>query len=685
MSKLAVGITHHKKLVVTIFSVVLLASLVMMLMVNVNYNIVDYLPEDAQSTKALEIMQEEFNGELPNTRVMIPDVSVQEALDFKKKLDDLDGVSNVLWLDNVIDLRVPLEMADKDTVESYYKDNNASFSLTVRSGDEVEVVDAIYALVGEKGYVSGNAVSTASAQKMTGTESTNAMLILIPLIILILVLSTTSWIEPVLFLLAIGVSVAINMGTNIFLGNVSFVTSSVSPILQLAVSLDYAIFLLHRFSEYREKTDDVALAMQMAMKKSFPAIAASAATTFFGFVALVFMDFRIGSDLGLNLVKGITLSFISVMVFLPAFTLLMYKLIDKTRHKAFMPKFKGIGTLVNKVKIPVIIIAVVLIVPSFLAQSRTSFTYGTGKIAESSKEGQDAIAIDSVFGKSNAIVILVPKGSVSQELALSKELAQQPSITSVVTFANMAGTSIPPEYLDKEIREQFYSENYCRIIAYTSTEDEGEEAFGVVDNVQKIAKSYYTDSVYTLGTTSNLFDMKTVVTRDNAVVNLIAVLAIAFVLLVTFKSISIPILLLITIETAIWINLAIPYFAGQPLVYIGYLVLSTVQLGATVDYAILYTDNYRANRKIMSAKDAVKATLADTFFSVLVSSSILASAGFVLYATSSNPIVGTIGLLLGRGTLLSVAMVIFFLPPVLALFDKVVKATTIKADFYKDK
>ncbi len=654
--------------------------------VSVNYNMSDYLPENAQSTDAMDIMDEEFDGAVPNTSVMMYDVSIQEALAFKEELAAIDGVSDVTWLDDAIDMRTPLEMADEETVESYYKNGNALFNFAIREGDEVAVTDEIYELIGEENAMAGEALDTATQQKMAFTETMYAAALLIPIIIIILILSTNSWAEPLFFLTAIGVSVLINMGTNIFVGEISFVTSSVAPILQLAVSLDYAIFLLHSFSDYRKTVADPKEAMRLAIKQSFPAIIASASTTFFGFIALTFMNFEIGSDLGFSLVKGILLSFISVMVFLPAMTIMFYKWIDKTQHRPIVPAFKNVGRRVMKFRIPSLILVFVLIVPAFLAQSETDFIYGIGEQPESTRAGADVVKIDEEFGKNTQMVLLVPKGDLAKEEALVSELQDMKHVTSVVSYVNMVDAAIPPEFLDESATEQFYSENYSRIILQTNTDTEGETAFRVVEGVQDTAKSYYPDdSVYSLGESVTLYDMKNVVQRDNTVVNILTVATIAIVLLITFKSISIPIILLLTIQSAVWINLAIPYFTDQSLVFVGYLIVSTVQLAATVDYAILFTEDYNRNRKEMPALKAIKKTLDGKIFAIAISASILSSVGFILWITSTNPIVSSIGLLIGRGALLAFIMVVFFLPAMLLVFDKIVEKTTWKSNFYKEK
>ncbi|MCM3601731.1 MMPL family transporter [Robertmurraya korlensis] len=682
---IAARIIRHKKAVVIAFALVTIISTVAQFFVSVNYNMVDYLPEDAQSTQALEVMEREFTASVPNTRVMVPDVTLQEALEFKEKLSAIDGVSDVLWLDDIMDLKTPLEMANKETVETYYKDGNALFSVGVRTGDEVAITDSIYTLIGEDGAIAGEAINTATSQKMAGTESLYAGILLVPLIIFILVISTKSWIEPLFFLTAIGVSILINLGSNIFLGEVSFVTQSVAPILQLAVSLDYAVFLLHSFSDFRKKTNNPEEAMQLAMKKSFPAITASAATTFFGFIALTFMKFEIGSDLGLNLVKGIVLSFISVMVFLPALTLLFYKWMDKTQHKSFVPSFDGIGKFMLKLRIPTLLIVLAILVPSYLSQSHTSFTYGLGELPETSRAGKDFVTIKEAFGETTPIVLLVPRGDVAKETELVNELETLDYVTGVIAYVNMVGTVIPPEYLDKSITNEFYSNKYSRIVLNTNQGTEGDIPFSIVEKVQGTAIKYYGDAILSLGESVTLYDIKTTVTKDNTVVNVLTIGTIALVLLVTFKSILFPLILLLTIQSAVWLNLSIPYFTNSSLVFVGYLIVSTVQLAATVDYGILLSEEYQHHRRKMPALQAIMKTLDEKTFSISISAAILSSVGFILWVTSSNPIVSSIGLLLGRGALLAFVMVVLLLPALLVVCDKWIGKTTYQANHYEEK
>lgn len=679
MDGLTRGITRHKKLVIAIFLVATVISAVLILGVSVNYDLTDYLPEDSESTIALDLMYEEFGSGVPNTRVMVRNLTLTGAVEMKEKIAQAPGVTGVMWLDDTQDMSTPIELMDSATVEQYWHDGTALYQVTIEEGRESEAVGALYEMLGSDVAISGNSANTASMQNLVVSEVVGAASILIPIIIIILLLTTTSWISPALFLLTIGVAVLINMGTNVVFGEISFVTQSVSPILQLAVSLDYAIFLLNSFGRHRQEVDSSETAMRLAIKESFSSIAASAATTLFGFMALMFMRFGIGSDLGLNLMKGIVLSYVSVMVFLPALALASVKLLDKTSHRPIIHTGKRLGRALVKVRIPALILVLIAVIPCYLAQTRADFLYGNGTPDTRTDYGRDTVAINEEFGESNALVLLVPRGDPGAEAKMAEELAGIDHVTSVLSYAGTVG-AVPEGFLDESIVSQFYSDGYARIIMYTDTSEEGDEAFAVVEQVRAAADKYYSES-WLCGQSANLYDMRDVVTADSTLVNWIAIGFIFLTLLVTFKSATLPFILLFVIEAAIWINLSVPYFADQPLVYIGYLVINTVQLGATIDYAILMTNGYTANRRTMGKREAVVATLNTNFESVLTSGVILTAAGLCLGFVSSLQVVAELGILLARGTVLSMAMVVLALPALLMLFDPLTARLTWKAGF----
>ncbi|MCL1797330.1 MAG: MMPL family transporter [Eggerthellaceae bacterium] len=686
MERFTTFITEHNKLVVGATFALALVCAILILFVRVNYDLAAYLPESTESKRAFDVIDEQFNERVPNARVMVRNVNIAEALAYKEKLQAIEHVTEVVWLDDVASITTPLEMLNQTLVEEYYHEGNALFEVAITSGAEPAAVEEIYALIGPDNHVTGQAVSTAEAEVMTGNETTNAVMILIPIVILVLILSTRSWLEPLFFLLAIGVSILMNFGTSIIMGEICFITMTVSPILQMAVSLDYAIFLLHAFQRFRETESNVAEAMRKAMKKSFVAIAASAATTFFGFAALIFMRFGIGADLGLSLMKGVVFSFLSVVIFLPAFTLMAYKLIDKTQHRRLVPSFKNIGKPFARFRIPVFLLVLVVIVPCFLAQSHTTFTYGMeSSVGSETRSARDTAVIKEQFGHVIPSVVLVPRGDSAREAALVEKIETLPKVSSVVSYANKVGVEIPVGFLDDAINNRFYSNEYTRIIVYADILPEGDEAFGLIEDIRSAVQSYYGEAGMTTGQVATLYDMKLVVTEDNKITNLIAVLAILLVLIIAFRSAVLPLILLATIESAIFINLAIPYFMDETLIFIGFLIINTVQLGATVDYAILFTENYRTYRQTMNVHVALLKSFGDAFFSILVSASILASAGFALWITSTNNIVSVLGLLLFRGALLSFLMVVTFLPAALLLFDKAIGRLTWRANFFQEK
>jgi predicted RND superfamily exporter protein len=684
MDKFSQAVINHRKGILAAFLIAAVLGGLLSVFVHVNFDTVDYLPADAQSTTAIRIMKDEFGGEMPNAKVMITDVSIHGALEYKARIAAVEGVTGVSWLDDVIGhdtlKTTPVEFLDASIVESYYKDGNALISLTIESGQEQSAVGAIYEIIGEENAAAGEAVSMAESQAMSVSEVANAMVILIPVVFIILVVSTGSWAEPLLFLVTIGAAILINMGTNILFGEISFITRTVSPVLQLAVSLDYTIFLLHSFNNHR-KSLEPGKAMQLAMKESLSTVAASAATTMFGFAALIFMRFGIGADLGLNLLKGIAFSFISAMVLLPAITMMSYKFIDKTRHRRLLPDFNKVGGVLMKIRIPFLVLALLIVVPCFLAQSNTRFLYGTGNITKATRVGKDTAFIEEKFGRQNTLALLVPKGDAGTEAELSDELSRLSHVTSVISYSTAVGAQLPVEFVPEEAVKQFYSENYARIIINTDMEDECTEVFDTVRSILDKASEYY-DEYWLAGQSASLHDMKDFVSVDNRRVSLIAIIGISLVLLATFRSVSLPFLLVFTIETAIWINLSFPYFTGDSLNFIGFLIISTVQLGATVDYAILFTNAYLANRKKYPKKEAMLVTIQGNLAAVLISAVILATAGFILAFTSNNPIIIELGMLLGRGTLLSFVMVACVLPALLVLFDKVIRKTTLNNRFH---
>lgn len=673
MERFYTGVVKHKKLMILLFLACFAVCLFLQNFVSVNYDMNDYLPQDTKSTVALEVMQEEFDGAIPNARVMVKDVSVPEALEYKEKIKSVEGVTEVTWLDDAADITLPIAVMEEDTLKTYYKDHAALFQVTIEEEYRISAVSAIREIIGNDHAMTGSAVSTAIATTNTVSEIQKIAVIGVLFSLFVLLLTTTSWIEPFLILSGLGVAIIINNGSNLIFGEISFVTNAAGSILQLAVSMDYSVFLIHRFEECRKDTADVNHAMVEALCKSTSAIFSSGLTTVIGFLALVLMQFKLGPDLGLALAKGIAISLITVFLFMPALILIVCPWMDKTSHPSFMPDFKGLGRLVYHIAAPMVCIFAVLLVPGYLASNSNEYLYGSSMIyGEGTTYGRDKAAVESIYGKSDTYVILVPKGNNESELLMSKELRKIPQVTEILSYVDTVGMEIPPEYLDSESLSMLQSENYRRFVITVSADYEGQKTFELVENLRKTADKYYPQAAYVAGEGVSTYDLMDTITADMVKVNLLAVGAVFLVLLLTMKSISIPVILVLGIETAIWLNLAVPYFTDEPVYYIAYLIISSVQLGATVDYAILLTDRYKENRGSLDKKQSVIQTISDVTVSILTSGSALTVVGFLLGYVSTNRLLSQLGIFLGRGAIFSLSIVLFVLPGLLLLFDNIV-------------
>ena len=651
--------------------------------VSVNYEMADYLPSDSSSTVSLDLMKSEFDGGIPNARVMLKNVSVAQALEYKDKLKNTEGVDSVIWLDDSINIYAPIEIADKDTVETYYKDNNALFTVTIDEDDDIATVRRIRELIGDDNAMSGNAISSAVAKTGTVNEIDLITLFAVLAVLVILILTTSSFAEPFIVLIGLGVAILINSGSNLIFGEISFVTNAAGAILQLAVSLDYSVFLLHRYEECLKSVPDKKEAMVDALCLSTSSIASSGLTTVIGFVALIFMRFGIGSDLGIALAKGVAISLVTVFVFMPALIIKTYPLIEKTHHRSFMPSFKGFGKFVSKIMIPVAAVFVIIAIPSYLAQNSNSYYYGSSHIyGTDTQVGADAQEIEDTFGKSDTYVLVVPNGDPTAEQELSDALHEIPQIKTILSYADTVGEEIPKEYLDKDTLSQLVSDKYNRMVLTVETAYEGSETFKLVETIRNTAQQYYPREYYLAGEGVSTYDLMDTITQDTVTVNLIAIIAVFVVLLITMKSISLPVILVFTIEAAIWINIGIPYFAGNTVMYIAYLIISSIQLGATVDYAILFTDRYLEKRKTTDKRSAVIETVSAVTTSIITSGSVLAIVGFLLGGISSHAVLSQLGIFVGRGALLSMASVFLVLPGLLYIFDGLIEKTTLKIKFF---
>lgn len=675
-SKNAVDIIlTYKKTIGVIFGILVVFSIICSPFVKVNYDLTEYLPTSVQSKQGIEIMEDEF-GYPGSARVMIDGVTLYEAKKYKDKIAAVEGVDIVTWADTATDIYQSNKFINNEDIEDYYKDGHSVMNIIFDEGDSSSVtskaIDKIKEIIGDKGHYTGSAIQNKSLNENLSKEVKSVAVIAVIVIILILLLTTTSWFEPILFLLVMGIAIIINTGTNIFLGEISFLTKSVSAILQLAVAMDYSIFLMHSFTNERAAGEEPAKAIASALRHSSKSVIFCGLATTIGFIALTLMKFSIGFDMGICLAKGIIISLLTVLLLMPALILKCSNIIEKTAHKQFMPSFKKFSKVAFKARYGVLIFAIILAVPCYIAKDMNIFCFGNGAVGSS--EGTivytDEQAINAEFGRSNLLMALIPNTSSIKEKQLSQEIEKLSYAKSVTSLANTVPEGIPTSILPKSVTSMLHTDNYARMLIYINTKDESDLAFKCSDEIKAIVKKYYSENSYLIGATPCTQEIKSTITTDYEFVDKLSLLGVAVVVMIAFRSLLLSVLVAIPIEIAIFINMAFPYLIGDKMVYIGYIIVSCIQLAATVDYAILMVNNYLNSRSHMDKRDAAIDAINETTPPVLTSGMILACAGFILYRTSSITAIAGMGQLIARGAMLGIALVVLMLPALLTLFDK---------------
>jgi uncharacterized protein len=660
-----------------IFVVLIFLSAINAPLVKVNYDLTEYLPATAESKVAIDLMEKEF-GYPGTARIMIKDVSIYEAYMYKQRIENIDGVDMVTWMTE--DVYMTEDFIDLDAEKDYYRDRCAVMDVTFDKGDNDELtkeaVGRIQDMLGERGRYAGPAVENKSLEETLDKEMQVIMTVAVILILIILCATTDSWFEPVLFLSVMGIAIILNMGSNIMLGTISFMSSSVAAVLQLATSMDYSVFLLHTYVRRNEaKPGNKEKAMAGALKESAVSILSSAMTTFVGFMALLSMRFGLGRDVGLVLGKSIICSVATVLFLMPALLLRFGDLIEKTKHRTLMPKFELASKAVFKVRYLVLALMVIVVVPAYVAQNMNSFTFGNSALgrSEGTKVYADTAEIEEKFGRSNLYLVIVPNETPIKERDLANELEDLYYVKSVKGIANVLPVGIPESIVPESIEKQLRTENYARMLMYTRTDTESELAFQTSDEIKSIVRKYYPENSYVVGNTPSTQDLKELMVPDYAVTNIISLIAVAVVVGIAFKSFLLPILVLIPITIATYINMTVPYLQGESFMFNGFIIVSCIQLGATVDYSILLTNNYMYNREHgMEKKQAALDALQRSILSILTSGTILTVAGYGIYFISSVSAISSLGHLIGRGGLISMCMVILAVPALLTVFDTLV-------------
>ena len=672
-------IINHRKLIEKIFTVLVLLSLICAPMVGINYDLTKYLPDSSPSAQALDIMEDEFT--YPGMgRVMLKDVTLYEAKNIKDRIADVDGVDMVMWADLTTNIYGSSEFIDYDDIDDYYHEDNQTAYMDIVFKDKDsstqthKAIRQIEQIVGDHGLVAGSATSDTNLGPTINKEVARVMVLAVIIIYIILTITTTSWFEPVMFLSILGIAIVINMGTNIFLGEISFLSNAVGAVLQLACSMDYSIFLLHAFTQERAQGIEPEQAMANAWRSAFSSVFASGMTTIVGFAAMCLMNFGIGPDMGIVLAKGIAISLATVLLLMPALILRFQDIVAKTKHRPFIPtQSRGIGNFAFRIRRPLFIAVLLIIIPCYVAQGMANFSYGNEAVANSpgTPVYEAEQQMNAEFGKSNMMIALVPLDSNLTEKQMTDEINDLPYVKYALSLSSVLPEGIPEDFLPENITSIMHSEHWARVIINVRSSGESEDAFHFADSIRAIVNRYYPgETTYLVGVTPSTQDIKSIIVPDYNRVNIVSLLGVALVVALTYKALILPLVVLIPIECAIFINTALPYIYGQRTMYLGFIIVGCIQLGATVDYSILMTGNYLDARTQGDKKEAVIRAVSTSAESVMTSGMIVMTVAYGLYFMTSVEAISSLGRLIGRGAFISVIMVLFFLPMCLMIFDR---------------
>lgn len=743
MTKIATFIVDKRNVFFMLYAFAIIFCLFSMNWVEVENDVTVYLSEETETRQGLVAMNENFVT-FGTAQVMVSNVTYEMAQEIADVISDIEGVSMVTF----------------DDSEAHYTQASAlydvSFDGDTTSEISLNAMEAIRSALQGYDFCDYTTIGydeNALLQQEMGTILVVAVII----IVIVLTLTSRAYAEVVVLLLTFGVAALLNMGTNFLCGKISFISNSVAVVLQLALAIDYAIILCHRFSDEHETmgTRESCIA---ALSKAIPEISASSLTTISGLAALGFMEFGIGLDLAIVLIKAILLSLLSVFTLMPGLLVLFSPLIDKTKHKKLLPNVTLLGKFAVKVRRVLPVVFVALLVGAYYLSSLCPFAYSYNNLRTSKMtDHQNAyFKIQDTFGTSNMVALVIPSGDYEAEAAILEELESRPEVKSTMGLANIEamdgyclGDAMTPRELselvglENEVTELLYSiyaveqdqygqilngldeyevplfdmflfikdqmesnnitlegesqemvdelfsqmenaqlqlqnENYSRMVVYLNLPEEGEETYAFLGEIRSIIGQYYEDDYYVVGNSTSCRDLASSFVEDNLLISILSALFVILVLLFTFQSAGLPVLLIVVIQGSIWINFSFPTLMDQPLYFLGYLIVQAIQMGANIDYAIVISSHYQELKKQMPHKEAIVQALNAAFPTVFTSGTIMAAAGMLIGNLSAQPVISVLGTCLGRGTIISIILVLCVLPSILVLGDSIINRTSFK-------
>ncbi len=743
MEKLAAFIVDKRHLFFLLYSFALIFCLFSMNWVEVENDVTTYLPEETETRQGIEAMNENFTT-FASGRLMVSNITLETAEEICTLLEDTEGIDMVTF----------------DDSDEHYYDASALYDISFEGGtmDEISTsaIESIKADLAGYDYYLDTTVGYDENATLR-QEMTTILIVAAIIIVLVLTLTSRSYAEVPVLILTFGVAALLNMGTNFLCGKISFISDSIAVVLQLALAIDYAIILCHRFSDEHE-TKPAREACIIALSKSIPEISASSMTTISGLAALGFMEFAIGLDMAIVLIKAIFLSLLSVFTLMPGLLILFSPLIDKTKHKKILPNITLIGKLAVKARRVIPPLFLVLLVVAFCLSNQCPYAYSYNDLetAKMSERQEAYFEIKDTFGANNMVALVVPSGNYDAEKEILSRLEEYDEVKSTMGLSNveamdgyMLTDSVTPRQLselvglDYEVAQVLYSayalennqygeiisgiedygvplfdmflylkdemetrnitfdgeeqemldelfdqlekaqlqlqnENYSRMVVYLNLPEESDETYAFLDEIRSVMGEYYEGDYYVVGNSTSSRDLASSFVNDNLLISILSALFVIIVLLFTFQSAGLPVLLIVVIQGSIWINFSFPILLEQPLYFLGYLIVQAIQMGANIDYAIVISSHYQECKKSMPHKQAIIEALNASFPTVFTSGTILAAAGLLIGNLSAQPVVSIMGTCLGRGTIISIFLVLLILPSILVLGDSIIERTSFK-------
>ncbi len=683
MKKISKFIAYHPKLIVIIAVLLLIPSAIGYFSTFVNYDILSYLPTELDSVQGEIVLDKTFNSAAMSF-VIVEDTEPKDVLALKEKIATVENVTNVIWVSDIADISIPVEALPDVIKNIFYSEDEKSTLILVQykyeamSDETMEAISEIKDIMNEHCFISGMSVIMKDIRDLTESQTPIYVTIAVVLALIVMGFCMESWVQPLVLLLALSFAIVYNMGTNVFFGQISYITQCIAAILQLGVTMDYSVFLIDRFEEEKHRCADKRDAMASAIQGAFVSLSGSSLTTIFGFLALCFMSLSLGKDIGLVMAKGVLLGVVTVAIVLPALVLQLDGVIHKYRHRSFIPKFDKLNSFTIKRRKIITALFILLFIPAYLMQSNISTYYSMDKMLPAELSSISSLTqLKENFNMATSHFVIVDDSiEASQLVKMEDEIEDLDGITTMVAYNSFVGSGIPDSMIPDSLKALAKAGGKQMLLVNSSYTSATDECNAQLDKLNSIVKKYDPSGLVT-GEGALYKDLIKITDHDFKLTSILSIASIFILIAIIFKSVSIPVVLVLSIELAIFINEALCYLTGTTISFIAPTIISCVQLGATVDYAILLTTRYREEIRLgKSRKDAILSAANASDRSIFQSAMVFFAATFGVYLTCDINIVKEICSLLARGSLISAGVIVFMLTPVLYTITGIIEKTT---------